>query len=237
MLSAARKATASEMRSSSLRISEFLSQNHNLPAEYCGFLINPKVDLYGRIRISVVLPADSEVLEPSSKRGWRRLLSKWLERSKAYNDKTGASKAYLAGLPSPQPQDLVRWIKRKEQDLIDGDDDAGSYEDLRDTLNRSIFDLVQRAFELQNDDNELWRSIGQQSLKSAREIMSFFNVSRSDQDDCIRESLERYEEGLPLFKMIEFNKRRLRKPRPHGPVSREAVIAKLRYLKKLYPTP
>lgn len=227
---------ASAMRSPSLRISEFLAQNDDLQGECCGFLIRPRVDSYGRIRISVVLPADSESLEPSSKRTWRRLLSTWQERAKAYNQKTGATGSYLARLLDQLPADLVRWIALKQQDLEDKEDDPVSYQDLCNMLNRSIFDLLQRAFELQNDDDEMWRSIGQQELKAAQEIMDFFNTPKDEQEELIADVGQRYKKELPLFDVMTKNHRRLRKPRAEKPITRDAVIAKLRHLKKLHPS-
>ncbi|MDH5640132.1 MAG: hypothetical protein OEY28_02475 [Nitrospira sp.] len=216
----------------------FLSQFDDLSDECCGFIIKPKADSCGRIHISVILPLDSDCLEPPSKRGWKRLLSTWVKRAKEYNDKTGANEVYLAEIFSKWPPELVRWIKEREwiERHARGREYGSSYQDLCDNLNKSIFKLLYEAFSTQDDDNEQWRVIAKSQFEQARYIMSFFKVSRDDQDRLIENAGKRYEKGLSLFDMIDKAHRRLKKPRPDGPISRDAVIAKLRHLKKLHPS-
>ena len=220
------------MRSPNLLMTRFLGQNDNLPVEYCGFIIHPRIDSYGRIRISVVLPADSEVLEPSTKRGWRRLLSDWLKRAKVYNDKTGANEEYRAHLRSAWPTVFVTWVKQHE---LNYEDDEGSYLDLSNKLNQSIFDGLSRAFQLRHDDDALWRSIGQEEVSCARGTMRFFNVPTGEHDQWIEQVSELYKQGHESFDMVEPGKRRRRKPSVNGPITRDAVIAKVRALKRKHP--
>lgn len=203
-------------------------------------------DGFCRIRISLDYPANAT--ESALKMPWKKRISQLLVRAVAFNEKHRR--------PADEyPPPLLEWLKRRERleqlkrlawlkrakwikDEIKEEEFKGgcSYQSLTDSLNYWIGERLLDAFQLENDDSLQWKSIGKGYMRAPSDAMTFFNFSKKDQAEYIKDARIRFEKNRPVIQVSEFaSHRKHRTPHPDGPITRRKVEAKVREILKSIP--
>jgi hypothetical protein len=202
-------------------ITDFLKQNDDLQGRYAGFIFQARVDFNGAVRVGLTYPANRP--ETNVNRSVRKELEKWLTRAAAFN------KERLRLSRRESYPDL-----RKERKNLNPAEDPGdatpSYLDLAEELNRDIMGRLETAFSLEDDADPLWSLIARDDLEAAHKTMGFFNVPMRERETCINEARQRFSAGQPTFVLLNASRRAIRKPRLDGPIDKDSVRNKLRYL-------
>lgn len=225
-------------------VQRFILENLDLLDECGGLSVDTWADGYGRIRISISYPLNTK--DPGLRRRWKNLISEWLCRAVRFNKESNKADNY--------PPPFLQWLQRRERlerlkrlsqkkrdkwikEEIDEASfrDGCSYQDCADSMNQWIGETMTEVLMFETDDSPQWNCIGKDKGQSIRDAMTFFNVPLDEQNVFFEEARRRFARRECVVPVFDVNHRKVRKPRPQGPITRQKVEAKVRQIRKAAP--
>lgn len=220
----------------------FEFESLDLIDESGGLSVDPWLDGHNRIRISISYPSGTK--DPGLKKRWKNLITKWLTRAAQFNERNHrreedyppplqkwlALRERLEQFKQLDPAKHTEWMKEEIKESLF--EDGYSYQDLADSMNQWIGQtttefLMSEAFNTAQRD-----PYPKLKYEAIRDAMTFFNVPVNKQDEFFEEARRRRSLRECVVPILHHERRKLRKPRPDGPITRKQVEAKVRQMRK-----